>query len=56
MRLTSTWIALIPAAVIVAEIISLIMNYSVVAVITKKVKEEQKKKEDQENKNGKIQQ
>ncbi len=50
------WIALIPAAVIVAEIISLIMNYSVVAVITKKVKEEQKKKEDQENKNGKIQQ
>ena len=36
---------LIPVAVIAAEIISLIMNYSVVAVITKKVKEEQKKKE-----------
>lgn len=39
------WLVLIPVAVIAAEIISLIMNYSVVAVITKKVKEEQKKKE-----------
>ncbi|MBQ1734557.1 MAG: hypothetical protein II038_06720 [Lachnospiraceae bacterium] len=39
------WLVLIPVAVIVAEIISLIMNYSVVAGIAKKVKEEQKKKE-----------
>ena len=38
------WIVLIPVAVIVAEIISLVMNYSVVSVITKKVKEEQMKK------------
>ena len=40
------WLALIPAAVIAAEIISRIINYSVVAVISKKVKEEQKKKEE----------
>ena len=39
------WLVLIPVAVIAAEIISLIMNYSVVAVITKKVRDEQKKKE-----------
>lgn len=40
------WLVLIPVAVIVAEIISLIMNYSIVANITEKIKEEQKKKEE----------
>ena len=39
------WLAFIPAVVVVTEIICLGMNYSVVSVITKKVKEEQKKKD-----------
>ena len=39
------WLAFIPAVVAVTEIICLGMNYSVVSVITKKVKEEQKKKD-----------
>lgn len=48
--LYDAWIVLIPVVVIIAEIISLVMNYSVVSVITKKVKEEQKKKAEQEKK------
>lgn len=40
------WLVVIPAAFIVGELISLVLNHSAVAVITKKVKEEQKKKDE----------